>query len=284
MKLIKRFFLVALMHSTCFGLPLGNPQEASLLNCGVFNNYPIACLGCRADFVTVKVGYYGDYVFDRHLEAKIPGAEWKGLHTTKLNTNAGLIAVDLFNRGEFFAALGGSNLFLHTRARSLGSPSTFDFILETETKFSWSIGGNGILWKYGPFSLGAEAQYFSFRPRIRNIRFETLNVLYTDRINVKYDEWQLGAGIAYSFYISECATFVPYLGVEWSYAYGDFGDFFLSDPFFTAFTLRGQRFQTEKHFGYAIGLSFVGCGMWELTAEARFVNEKACHIKAAVRF
>lgn len=282
MGIIKKIVAASLIHTACYALPLGNPQEASLLNCGAFNNYPMACLGCRVDFVTVRVGFYGDYVFNRHLKAKTPSGKWKSLHETRLMTNAAVIAVDILNRGEFFSTLGGTNLSLKSRAVSLGSTSTLDFLLETQTRFSWSVGGNVILWKCGSFSLGIEGQYFNYRPKLKEVRFETMDVLYPSRtVRVKYDEWQLGAGIAYSFFISDSATCVPYIGVEGAAAYGTFGEFLFAE---TIDSVMLPHFRSDRNVGYALGLSLVGCGTWQITAEARFINETACHVSADFRF
>jgi major outer membrane protein len=282
MKLLKILLPAFFFGASLYGLPLRNPKEASLLSAG--NCAPLlSCCNFGTDVIATGIGFYGDYVFDRHLKVRTP--KWKRLDEARVNTNAALLSIDFWKRAELFTTLGGSNLSVRSRAASFGSAAPFDFIIETETKFSWSVGANAILWQCGPFTLGMEAHYFRFRPKIKSARFETLNLLYPPHaVRARYEEWQIGAAIAYTYCMTDETFFVPYIGCEGSHVSGDFGNFTFSDPFFTTFTVHTPHFRSDKDFGYAVGLTLDGCGQWELTAEARFLNEKACHIAAKFRF
>src|ERR1700722_6433594 len=160
-----------LFISTAYALPVGNPSEASL-----FHREEICCDPTSpCDFFSFGVGFYGDYVFNRHMKTD----QNKDIDTTKLFTNAGYLVINFYDRVDLFSSLGASRLSLNT---SLGPFNSIDphplFEIESGTAFSYSLGCRATLFQYKCFSLGAMGQYFATRPDIKRMYIAAGAVTY----------------------------------------------------------------------------------------------------------
>lgn len=268
------FALCMLLGGSLYALPVGNPIEATLFgreNC------------CEAlsfcDFVGYGVGFYGDYVFNRHMET----VNHKDIDTTKLFTNAGYLLVNLWHRLDLFTTLGASRLSLNT---SLGAFSRADphplFEIESLSSFSYSVGARVTVINYKCFSLGIVGQYFSFSPRIKRMYIAAGAVSYPDDVlKTHYHEWQIGTGLSYRFN----DFFVPYAAIKFADSRWklDNGKRFIIESNTTTFLF---NLKSKKVCGYAVGLSFLppACEKLAVTAEARFGDEKALYINGQIRF
>ncbi len=70
--------LCLLSSGAVYALPVGNPAEASLLTNGIFFSPGVNCNPCDPcfswfDIWSLKLGFYGDYVFNRHLKIRGEG-------------------------------------------------------------------------------------------------------------------------------------------------------------------------------------------------------------------
>jgi len=271
--------------TSAFALPVGNPWEASLMTDGIFwegngcNPCPNLC-----EAWSFRVGFYGDYVFNNHMQVNTKGNS-SSIHQTELYTNAGYLAFNLWDRVDLFAALGVSSLHIHTISTRPPAPEanlhprTF---IDTDSQFSWSVGLRGTLWECGCFGLGGEFQYFQTSPDINSIRIEGQGTSYPSGQTLDYHEWQGGLGIAYRVNIACCSTaLIPYLGVKGSYAWSDADDlnYRIGEVSGTLFDLK-----SERYFGYAVGMTLLGCNKGSVTVEGRFLNEKAVYVNGQVRF
>lgn len=277
MKKLTATLFSLIVSASAFALPIGNPTEASLMRDGVFCDGHCAdwCDPCVSwcDAWSFRVGFWGDYVFNRNLQVdKSPHAT---IHETTLNTNAAYLAFNMYDRVDLFATLGASHLSLATPGSTFGPNSDYDY-LETETNFSWSIGLRGTLWECGCLGVGAEAQYFRTNPDVNFVRNEDSAPRYVNE-DLSYSEWQVGLGAGYRINIAACATaFIPYLGVKWSGVHADLG-FGNDGEFF-------PDLENDRCFGYAFGLTLLGCNKSAVTVEARFIDEKAVHVNAQFRY
>ena len=282
MKKLVFTMLTLLTGGMVYALPVGNPADASLLCDGIFwegNCCRDPCDLAWCDSWSIRLGFYGDYVFNRHMQVDTI-EDQSDIETTKLNTNAAFVAFNLYNRFDLFGTFGATNVYIQTPQRSFGTNTDIMAEVSTETDFSWSIGARATAWECGCFTLGFEAQYFSTRPDIDFYKAETnVPFYFSDNVIMKYREWQVGGGIAYSIDIVPCSTaFVPYISVKWSRsqikmdkAAGPAGQ--------TLFNL-----ESEKDWGYAVGFSIVGCNKWSFTLEGRFSDEKAAYLNSQLRF
>ncbi len=275
--------LTGLALSTCaYGLPIGNPWEAGLMRDGVFKEGHCAsfCDPCVSwlDAWSVRIGFYGDYVYNYHMEVDRHNHR-DNIHDTEIWTNAAYFALNLFDRFDFFATLGTSKFEIHTPRKAFGGAGDNNFVtIQTDTDFSWSLGIRATLWECGNLGLGAEAQYFSSNPNINYVKREGVAPDYRNEDDLEYQEWQIGFGAAYRINIASCATaLIPYLGVKWGRAWIDLEN--IESGGLTIYDLR-----SDKNFGYAFGMTLLGCNKASVTVEARYIDEKALYVNGQLRF
>ncbi|WP_213318802.1 porin [Chlamydiifrater volucris] len=224
-KLFKSVLFAAVLGSgaTSLGLPVGNPGEPSLLIDGVLwegaSGDPCDPCSTWCDALSLRAGFFGDYVFNRLLKTDVPAqfqgmaamvsggtvsnattpvsraniATHKNMTQSELYTNAGYLALNIWDRFDVFCTLGTTNAYIK------GSSAAFNLIgligkaadpgnaldasktrpnanianafveLYTDAEFSWSIGARGALWECGCATLGAEFQYAQAKPEISQI-------------------------------------------------------------------------------------------------------------------
>ena len=277
MKKLVMFALTILTSGAASALPVGNPSDASLLvdglfchgNCGNYSD----CFNFW-DAISLRFGFYGDYVFNRHLDFEHRDNDQRAIERTRINTNAGLLVLNFYNRFDIFSSLGVSNLWLKTNASGLSLiPSVNGTRIEIETgsDFSWSVGGRGTIFECGCTTLGIEGQYFSFRPDVQRVTIGGAMSAYPDHSsNLKYDEWQVGVGIAHRIH-----NVIPYIAAKYANVNGDFH--------ISSIGL-GSDLEQAKEWGFAAGVSVVDCEKMSLTAEGRFFDELAFHVNGQIRF
>nr|ACT83342.1 major outer membrane protein A [Chlamydia caviae] len=137
-KLLKSALLFATTGSALSlqALPVGNPAEPSLLIDGTMwegaSGDPCDPCSTWCDAISIRAGYYGDYVFDRILKidsnkiismGKAPTsvtdykvaedraniAHGKHLQDAEWSTNAAFLALNIWDRFDIFCTLGASN-------------------------------------------------------------------------------------------------------------------------------------------------------------------------------
>ncbi len=252
-------------------LPVGNPGEASL-----FHNKTRVC---ALPFASYGIGFYGDYVFNRHMRTN-PG---KNVDWTKIFTNAGYLVLNFKERVDLFATLGTTRISLNTSLISFNNAGdTALFELESGTAFSWSVGGRATLWCYKRVSLGIEGQYFSTKPNIKRAYIAAGASAYFDNsLITHYREWQTGLGISY-----RCNPFfIPYVAVKYSDARWKLAN---GKNIIVESNTNTFFFNMHSHvpLGYVIGLTFYpkACDSVAVTVEARFSDEKALYVNGQMRF
>lgn len=223
-KLLKSAFLSAAFfagNASLHALPVGNPAEPSLLIDGTIwegmSGDPCDPCATWCDAISLRVGFYGDYVFDRVLKTDVPKqfsmgaaptsaanssspadsaskadrpnpAYGKHMHDAEWFTNAGYIALNIWDRFDIFCSLGATSGYFKGNSASfnligligisgtdlnnkLPNASISNGVVElyTDTTFSWSIGARGALWECGCATLGAEFQYAQSKPRVQEL-------------------------------------------------------------------------------------------------------------------
>jgi major outer membrane protein len=263
-------------------LPLGNPCSASLCCQGIFCYFPVEeePSSWRETF-SLRAGYWGDFVFNRHMEVDRNEDE-SILHSLKLNTNSGFLALNFWNKFDLFTTLGATRIAFHTPAGTFSGLVVNQFFTVTSnTHFSWSLGVRGILWQGKCFCLGAEAQYFQAHPQLNALRLPGNPTVYFHHDNgMLYREWQMGFGIATRINICACTSaFIPYMGVRLSHAKLRMES--LKVPLFgiTLFDL-----QSNRYWGWAFGFTLLGNERITVTVEGRYRNEKALFVNTQFRF
>lgn len=289
MKKLVATLLIGLSSTLVYALPVGNPSEASLLCEGLcINAEPFDC--CHPwqtclNALSLRVGFYGDYVFNRHMETerkynhKVVGN--CDVEHFDLTTNAGYLALNFFNRVDLFSTLGASSLHWNTNAYEFSSTILDERLdVSTETSFSWSVGARATLFSYDCFRVGLEGQFFTFNPEISRIILGEATTFYPgskDETRQRYYEWQVGLGCSYRW-----NAFVPYMALQWSEACYNLDDVVAVFPSGDLAFL--YKLQERKEIGYAVGCSLIDCERAALTIEGRFASEKALYINGQFRF
>lgn len=268
--------MILLVTCRSQALPINNPSDPNLLCDGLFF---YGCCGHPSDpylkwwnAFSLRAGFYGDYVFDRHLKT------WESssriIERTKMYTNAASIILNIWDRTDIFTTLGETNLTIDTNSSAFGFMNRDRIHLETENEFSWSVGARTKIWECGSTMFGVEGQYFSTHPRVSRIDLAG-NRFYPSK-GSKYQEWQIGLGIAHRIHL-----FVPYVGVKWSGCNWRLRGESLA---LGEEIIRLHSLKNKNHFGFAVGCSLVECEKISLTVEGRWGDEKAVSVFAEGRF
>lgn len=298
MKKLFTTVLTVLASGAVFALPVGNPSEASLLcdglcwegHCGDFCDPGMNM--CEA--FSVRIGFYGDYCFNRNLGVSdLPGESNAMYDHSRVFTNAGYLAANLWDRVDIFGTLGASNWYLdgNGSAFTLGAPSAAQgswVEVASESSFSWSIGARATLWECGCTSLGVEGQYFQFRPNVHSVNMFNGRdgngavvglVNPANIVTSKYQEYQIGVGLSHRIH-----CFVPYIAVKWANAKISLDDAVVGDSATRGSFVTLYNADANKVWGYAVGCSIVDCEKAAITGEARFGDEAAVSITGQFRF
>lgn len=284
MKKLSIAILTFLACNVAHALPLGNPSEASLLYDGLFLKgccYDICQPGVSlCDGTSLRFGFYGDFVFNRHLEVDAHDIG-DDIEDTELFTNAAYLALNFYNTIDIFSTLGASNCWISANAANFGSLNGSRFILETDTDFSWSIGARATFLKYGCTQFGVEGQYFYMHPHIKRTTVQKSVSVYPDHfIHLKYREWQIGFGVSHRIWM-----FVPYFGAKLSGVKVDFGDAFYQVLVQTnTFSFDLRDLKNRFLGGFVLGVSLIDCERMALTLETRFPDEKAVYVNGQLRY
>ncbi|ANH78500.1 porin [Candidatus Chlamydia sanziniae] len=223
-KLLKSVLLSAAFvgSASLQALPVGNPAEPCLLIDGTMwegvSGDPCDPCATWCDAISLRIGFYGDYVFDRILKADVAktfgmGAEPTGntattfvtmterdnpaynrrIHDAEWFTNAGYLALNIWDRFDVFCTLGATSGYVKANSRAFNLVGLFGVsgatvgatelpnvsigngIIEMylDTTFSWSVGARGALWECGCATLGAEFQYAQSNPHVQELNVIT---------------------------------------------------------------------------------------------------------------
>ncbi len=289
----KLLLLPLLLCSPLFALPIGNPMDASLYQNGLFcgDCYEDRCCDpcdpCFSwcDAWNFRLGFYGDYVFDRHME--LDKHDHADIDDFEIYTNAAFLALNICDRLDIFTTLGATDFNLTANSKVFSSGSSLSTKIDTETSFSWSIGGRLTIWDCECFYFGIEGQYFRTKPEVDRIWLDTGTLAYPNKtIDMKYSEWQVGIGAAYLMRIG-CSgvSAIPYIGLKWAGSHADFDDAIqsFSTPVGTQ-TLHLYDLENKKLWGWGLGTTILFCDAVSVTVEGRWADEKAVHVNGQFRF
>lgn len=279
MKKILSTLGALLLSATACALPIGNPWEASIHTNGVLLNCPCEPASFWNAW-SVRMGYYGDFVFNRQMR-KVNSTY---MTRTTINTNAGYLALNFCDRIDLFSTIGATSIAFKGHANAWAvSDRVRDGSVVCPTHLSWSLGLRTAIWEYCNWALGAEAQYFRSKPCLGTWERAGANAFYFDNNErLTYEEWQAGLAVTYRIELIPCSlSALPYIGAKWACA-----DMHTGNPrrsngniLFTVPNLENAR-----DFGYAVGLTLLGCNKSSLTLEGRFNDETAFYVNGQFRF
>lgn len=284
--------LVLMAASTlASALPLGNPTEASYFLEGIFwdgynldhGGSDLPCTTNTCDAWSLRLGFYGDYVWDRGMEVKRNSSH---ITNTKLTTNAAYIVFNLRDKVDIFGTIGATSITLIGTGQSFGlftPASSPEITIKPETYFSWSLGARTTIWKKGCFGVGVESQYFQSRPKLNYLAINFTDPIYFPTgERLVYKEWQFGVGASYRLNLIDTSTaLIPYVGIKTGNAWINMDDV----PVVTAAGIvYCLDLRQNRPVGYALGITLLAGDRISASVEGRFVNEKALYINSQLRF
>lgn len=261
----KGILLLFILPIAGWALPVGNPADPSIYSKGVWSSSD-SCESSWANHLALRAGYYGDFVFNGHVKRTNHTGQIEQL---QMNTNAGLLSVNIVNRVDLFGLIGAT----HAEAVSHSVHGDYRFELEYDTHYSWGVGARAVLWKWSHATLGLEGQYFAYSPSI--MRYEQIGTdsEYPDAYaHARFYEWQVGLGLSYRI-----CNFVPYIAIEGSYLS-------INNKQSTVLGVTLNNFESAKYIGYAVGVTLVDDDKATLTVEGRFADQLACCVNGQFRF
>ncbi len=279
----KVFFLYLLFPLALSALPTDNPLDASLTCRGVCRK-GANWRSCRTfsgnGEYSFRAGFYGDYVFNRKMEVHKTDRD-DTIRDTRIYTNAGVVAFNLYNQVEFYTVLGVSKFeFITPEVTWFPAAGTNRlYYLDTDARFSYTLGLRGTLWYCRCFGIGLDGKFFHTNPRLNSGRIEGQRNEYFCG-QMKYEEWQVSLGISSRISLSQPLNAYPYGAVKWARSWADFKE--------AANEMGTHVFvdlETQHEVGYAIGVTFGGgCSPWSGLIEGRFVDELAFHVNVQYRY
>ena len=278
--------LIFFPSGAAFALPVSNPGEARQLRDGLvwkgfWGEIPEKYTIPWCELFSFRLGFYGDYVFNRHLAAHTDQDTPK-IEQSCFFTNAALLNLNFWDRLDLFATVGATHFSLKANATAFANPfSGRRFQIESDSHFSWSLGIRSTVLEYGFTNIGLEVQYFQTRPDVRCATLASLDSLYPTSAHSRYREWQLGIGIS-----QRIRSFVPYLALKCSRAKLNFPDTSFTFTNLLNSSTNARLFDLENlnTFGCAVGVSLIDAERSSLTVEGRYGDEVAFHVNGQIRF
>ena len=268
--------LVLFAGLTCHSLyasPVLSPNTAAVHTDGVF-----FCDDCSG--YSLRAGFRGDYVFDRKLSSTANVTS----NRTSIMSNEGVLTLNFWDRLDIYGLVGAtsgqvSEIYYEPVFRtSLSAEAT------TTSSTIWGIGARATILEYnfgccGTSYLGADINYQSIGSF--NAPESTFNghPLAGTPITGRYKETQISLQIGHRI-----AMVTPYIAAKWSNAMSsiEYGSYNYLQQTVPA-GQEGLR-NTGNHWGYAVGVLLIDAGRMSVTAEARFIDEKAMTIMGEFRF
>jgi len=236
--------LFLLLPSALFALYLGSPAEPQMIDAGFFIAEDSA--------FSLKMGYEGDWVYNRKLKTMK-----REIDRFEILMNQGVMALGFLDRIEVYGSAGSFNAQFHNRSHSEAH--------EYDTHGSLTYGGGMRIllmqWKNTIFGVDGKGQFAS--PRFS---WATVNgVPFSENGKLHYREWQVGLALSHSVDI-----FTPYIGAKYTNVHA---------------TAQGLKSGVHPHghfkmvnrdrFGLAVGCSLSSGRIFDLTLEARMIDEQA---------
>lgn len=249
----KRFLLLSLL---CVGglNALVNPLAPT------FEYEPLFSCG---DEFTFKLGFRGDYVYNRRLRT---------IDDFAIFSNQAIATANFAKQADLYVFLGSQKMALQT-VRGVSS-----LAMNFETGFLAGFGATAILYEWccrrtgeGAISLTGQYEDTSWA---QSSAVTINNVPVGSKTSFRYREGTVTLGIA-----QRICCLIPYVTFNWSTAKVKVKE----DRTIGTVSL-GSLLGSGPKLGASFGVSFVDAARMTITAEARLINEKAVTLCADFHF
>ncbi len=247
-----------LLQPFLVALYMGNPAEPEIIDCGFFISQD-SCVG-------LKIGYQGDWVFDRLLRS-YAGAHGR-IDRFEMKMDQGMIGINYLDRFELYGTVGSM------RNRFWFRPSTDKMRREFETDNHWTAGTGVrlLLAEWGNTGIGLDGKIQYGRPGIKWI---TVNgVSHGSGAHLAYHEWQGSFAVYHTIDL-----FTPYLGVKYSNVHADVVDLSKS-----VYPRKQFKMSNRCRFGMALGCTLSQGKKIDINAEVQLIDEQGLTIGGNIKF
>ncbi len=258
MKLIGVFILLC-SSIKGFALYMGNPAEPEIIEKGMFIPQDAV--------ISVKIGYQGDFIFDRRLRA-YDGVQGR-MDRFNVHSDQGVLTLSFFDRLDIYGSVGA----LETNFSHRPKPGHQRREYESGSQMTWGVGGRAILFKWGNTDVGMQGGFQWANP---HIKWDALNgESFTTDAVLRYREWQIGVAASH-----QIDLFTPYLGVKYSHVFG------LLSQLRSNLELpkRSFKLRNRDYFGLVLGVTLSPKRWIDLTCEVRMIDEQAITIDGNLKF
>jgi hypothetical protein len=258
MSHMKKILALLLCPFSVYALYQGSPAQPQIIDQGFW--FP------QDSFMTVKVGYQGDYVYDRKM--KLYGDFHNRIDRFQIWTNQAVMTANVLDRFEVYASAGSMTVDFWHRLNVDGKRR------EYESHDNWTVGGGArlLLLQWGNTSLGVDGTLQYANPFIV---WDALDgVAHATGAHVRYLDWQVGFALSYT-----ADLFTPYIAAIYSSA-----DARLDGVHDDVLPTTHVKMRSRDHFGMALGCTLSSGKIFDLTFEARLIDEQAVTAAANVKF
>lgn len=237
----------------------GNPDEPELIDNGL--------LFATDNTFGVKIGYEGDFVFDRRLNAS-SGASCR-VDEFQSRMNQGVLTLNFFDKIEAFGSVGSMNAYVSLRPHKDGERREF----QSGDATTWGAGGRVLLFTWDDLHAGVTGSYQSAD---LPMRWNALNgETFSTAAKMKYWEWQIAGLFSY-----RVEMFDPYIGITYSVAEAVVrhirSDMQLGH--------RQFKMKSRDRVGAALGCSLTPSKIIDLNVEVRLFDEEAISVAGNLKF
>ncbi len=246
------------VQSIVAALYMGNPAEPEIIDTGFFIPQD-SCMG-------LKIGYQGDWVFDRLLRS-FAGSEGK-IDQFETKMDQGVLVLNYIDRFELYGTLGSMRNHFWYR------PKIDKMRREFETNNHWTAGAGAklLLAQWGNTGLGLDGKLQYGKPGIQWI---TVNgVSHSSGANVAYLEWQGSVAVYHTL-----GLFTPYLGAKYSNVHVHVNG--LSK---TVYPHSHFEMTNRCRFGMALGCTLSQGKKIDVNIEVQLIDEQALTFGGNIKF
>ncbi len=241
----------------------GNPSFPMMPEEGLFFK--------KDTWITIKMGYEWDDVFDRNL--KVCGHRphlKREIKNYAAIGNFGGITLGCNDRVEVYGMFGAEEANVDYEPYS-GLQLKF----RTDQCLAWTVGGRAILAYWGDVQLGIDAKYFEFNPHIHSLKLNGCAINPGGAL-YNYREWQIGLGVSY-----RVSLVIPYVGLKYSDVAAKFHQL---KTLSWVFPEKHLTMKNKCPIGIFLGVGLSLDRALNINFEARFYDETAVTASTDIRF
>jgi hypothetical protein len=245
-------------QSMLSALYMGNPAEPEIIDTGLFIS-PDGSVG-------IKIGYQGDFVYDRLLKS-YSGSRGK-IDQFQIMMNQGAVILNFVDRLEIYGTVGSMRNHFWYR------PHVDNKRREFETNNHWTAGGGVrfILAQWSNTGLGFDGKIQYGRP---SIQWVTVNgVSSSSSAHLLYREYQGSVAVYHTM-----GFFTPYLGAKYTNVHADVDG--LSKR---VYPKRNFKMTNRCRFGIALGCTLSQGKKVDVNLEVQLIDEQGLTLGGNIKF